>query len=131
MDVKNKINYIEGSFPYEFYLQYNKIKLEETKTIDYYNIKRLCTLDLINCPFTQIFVKTLTGKSLALNVQGSNTILYIKEQIENITGINASEQKLLYKGNTLEANKTIDFYYIREDPSVFLSVKLLLRLRGG
>ena len=131
MDVKNKINYIKGSFPYEFFLQYNKIKLEETKTIDYYNIKRLCTLDLIIYPFTQIFVKTLTGKLLTLNVQVSNTILYIKEQIENITGINTSEQKLLYKGNILEDNKTIDFYYIREYSSIFLSIKLLLRLRGG
>ena len=131
IDVKEKIRIKEGSFPYEFKLLYNNRILEEKNNIDDYNIKKGSTLYLIHCSFKQIFVKTLTGSTIVLNVQGSDTIFYIKKQIENKLGIFASQQRLVYNGKTLEDSNTLDYYNVTKEYTPILSIRLLLRLRGG
>ena len=131
IDIKNKIQILEGILPYEYKLQFEGKKLEEYKNIEDYNLNNGCIIYLIYCPFIQIHVKTLTGKCITLRVQESETISYIKEKIKNMTKIFISEQSLIYNGKHLEDNKTLCDYNIQENHSLEFILHLTLRLRGG
>jgi ubiquitin len=50
----------------------------------------------------QIFVVTLTGKTITLEVEPNDTIDSVKNQIQAKEGIPKSEQRLLYGGRSLE-----------------------------
>ena len=78
-------------------------------------------------------VKTWTGNSLYLNVETTDTIRYIKEQIEYLFGINRKLQRLIFKGKQLEDEKTLYDYNIQkeQEPNLDLVIHLTLRLRGG
>ena len=131
LNIKNKIQYLEGILPYEYKLQYEGKYLEENKNIEDCNLNNGCIIYLIYCPFIQINVKTLTGKCITLCAQESETISYIKEKIKNMTKIFNNEQSLIYKGKHLEDDKTLSDYNIQENHSLEYILHLTLRLRGG
>ena len=76
----------------------------------------------------QVFVKTLTGKTISIECEPDESIESLKAKIMEKEGIPPDQQRIIFDGKELKANmKSLSDYDIEDDSTI----QLVLRLRGG
>ena len=75
----------------------------------------------------QIFIKTLTGRTVSLIVQPNDTVRQVKEKYKDKDGVPVAEQRLIFAGSELKDKLELSEYSIQSESTLHL----VLRLPGG
>jgi len=128
-NIKSRFSEQEGIPIQDLRLFFDGKQLRNNETLSEKNIMNESTLSLIIVlrGGMQIYVKTITGKSVPLGVELSDSIANIKAKVYEKEGVNPEIQNLIFSAKKLENDKTLADYEITGESTIYL----VITIRGG